>query len=172
LTPKGQSYALESSIHSYFARGSCRSGGSQSSFAVAGRLRSPSGGGSLRLSLPGAENLPQGDANHSRGDERHRGAGVLFAGFESGGALERVRPVPVLRGDFVQAHGPQPARNVSGSDTRRGNDEHRPQRAAVVQATASDLVSDPGEIPRRAAAQVGVVTAASVLDEGLLFLRP
>ena len=46
----------------------------------------------------------------------------------------------------------------------------RPRRAEKLQATAPTLVSDPGQIPRRAAAQVRVDEGAPVHDERLLFV--
>ena len=47
----------------------------------------------------------------------------------------------------------------------------RARRAAQLQATAADLVSDPDQVPRRAAAEVGPAARAPVHHEGLVHLR-
>ena len=46
--------------------------------------------------------------------------------------------------------GPRP---LPGHDARRDHDRHRARRAAQLQAAAADLVSDPDQVPRRAAAE-------------------
>ncbi len=47
----------------------------------------------------------------------------------------------------------------------------RARRTAQLQATAADLVSDPDQVPRRAAPQVRPAARAAVHHEGLLHLR-
>ena len=47
----------------------------------------------------------------------------------------------------------------------------RARRIAQLQATAADLVPDPDQVPRRAAAQIGAAARAPVHHEGLLLLR-
>ncbi len=48
---------------------------------------------------------------------------------------------------------------------------HRARRTAQLQATAADLVSDPDQVPRRAAPQIRPAARAAVHHEGLVFVR-
>ena len=63
------------------------------------------------------------------------------------------RPLGVDGREPVSPERSQGRRNGAGHDRRRGHDFDRAERAAQLQATAADLVSDCAEVSRRAAAE-------------------
>ena len=58
-----------------------------------------------------------------------------------------------------------------GMTHEESHDRDRARRAAQLQAASADLVSDPDQVPRRAASQVRAAARAPVHHEGFVLLR-
>ena len=152
------------------ARGSHRRGGRKPQTAAPRGLHSPAGRGPVFVSLPRQPGDQQDCCDHSRGDG-HDWPGVLPARAEPARGVGGERALGRDGRQHVPAEGPQRRGAVPGDDPRRGDDHHRPLRTAQLQATSADLVPDPDQVPRRAAAQVRAAAGAAVPDEGRVLLR-
>ena len=163
-------YALEPVVHPDTARNAGGSRGGQSPVAVAGRLHSAAGFGNIQLLVSRQTLATEDRAHRPRGDGLDRSPGIPSARTSSRRAVAAEWTLGGHGLGHVSAPRPLGTGPVPGYDRGRGDDLDRPRRAEKLQATAPALVSDPGQVPRRAAAQVRVDEDAPVHDEGLLLL--
>ncbi len=144
--------SLVEALCSHSSRGPGRRRSGQPQVPAPRRLHPPARRRHLQLPLPRPALAEQDHRHRARGDGQDR-PGVLSPRHPAQGAVGRERPLDRHGRQHVPPQGPQGRRPLPGHDPRRDHDHHRPQRTAQLQAAAADLVPDPDQVPRRAAAQ-------------------
>jgi hypothetical protein len=163
-------HALVHDAHPDAAGRPGRRGRAQPPPAAPGRLHPPADGRALLHAAARPAGPAQGHGDHPRGDGPDRGPGDRDAGHAPGRAVAAQRPLgPDGRRD-VPAQGPARRRPGPGHDPR--GDRHQPgHRARVLPSAAADVVPDPDQAARRAAAEGRTDAHPRVHHEGLLQLR-